>query len=341
MCSSSSPGLRALWFSRSYTGGAAAESSREGDTRRARTLKRILTILKVLVSQIDVLETMTPISFNSFRHRLDTASGFESAQFRALELMLGHKRASAAARYPEDSAERLRLEELMARPSLWQSFLRYLVREGYSLPEEDLPATLASHRRVAGGAGGCGSTSTATTRWCARCASASSTSTKGCRNGATCNVKMVERTIGTKHAPAARRCGVLRTTVGRAVPRPVGDPRRACERRAPSPRRGGALPHAQRAGPAYSRFRGGERLLLTGHSHQAWPDRALDGQRARGTSRAAGRREVGARLRAGGGVRAGFARLLGDRTAALCSPATPTTSCALLSALPIAREGVW
>src|SRR6185503_9084561 len=64
--------------------------------------------------------------------------GFESAQFRALELLLGHKRPSAAARYPEDSAERARLDELMEQPSLWQSFLRYLVHEGYTLPEESL-----------------------------------------------------------------------------------------------------------------------------------------------------------------------------------------------------------
>src|SRR5689334_16334058 len=54
-------------------------------------LKRILTIFKTLVSQVDILETMTPVSFSSFRSRLDTASGFQSAQFRELELMLGHR----------------------------------------------------------------------------------------------------------------------------------------------------------------------------------------------------------------------------------------------------------
>src|SRR5436190_23185775 len=106
-------------------------SLEEGDTPTAlATFKRVLTILKVLVSQIDVLETMTPVSFNSFRHRLDTASGFESAQFRELELRLGHKRESAAARYPEGSEERRRLDELMGQPSVWSSFLHYLVHEG-------------------------------------------------------------------------------------------------------------------------------------------------------------------------------------------------------------------
>ena len=67
------------------------------DTPRALgTFKRILTILKTLVAQVDVLETMTPISFSSFRDRLESASGFQSAQFRELEFLLGQKRSSRA-----------------------------------------------------------------------------------------------------------------------------------------------------------------------------------------------------------------------------------------------------
>ena len=55
------------------------------------TLKRILTILKVLVAQLDILETMTPLEFLSFRDRLDSGSGFQSYQFRELEFALGRK----------------------------------------------------------------------------------------------------------------------------------------------------------------------------------------------------------------------------------------------------------
>ena len=51
------------------------------------TFKRILTILKILVAQVDVLETMTPVAFNSFRARLESASGFQSAQFREVEIL--------------------------------------------------------------------------------------------------------------------------------------------------------------------------------------------------------------------------------------------------------------
>ena len=62
------------------------------DAARAQhTLKRILTILKVLVAQLDILETMTPLEFQSFRERLDQASGFQSDQFRQLEFVLGRR----------------------------------------------------------------------------------------------------------------------------------------------------------------------------------------------------------------------------------------------------------
>ena len=57
------------------------------------TFKRVRTIMKVMVEQIDILETLTPMSFNSFRDRLETASGFQSSQFREFEFLLGYKRA--------------------------------------------------------------------------------------------------------------------------------------------------------------------------------------------------------------------------------------------------------
>src|SRR5215475_13551510 len=63
-------------------------------SRAQHTLKRILTILKVAVSQIDILETMTPLEFLSFRARLEAASGFQSDQFRQIEFVLGRKTAA-------------------------------------------------------------------------------------------------------------------------------------------------------------------------------------------------------------------------------------------------------
>src|SRR5439155_901022 len=146
------------------------------DTPRAlHTLKRVLTILKVVVAQIDVLETMTPLEFLSFRERLESGSGFQSFQFRELEFVLGMKNAAALERYPKESPARRRLEGRLAEPTLWDAFLRFL---------------------------------------------------------------------------GARRMPTLADLV-----------------KSPNP-----------LAAHYSRFRVTERILLTGHSHQAWPDVAFEGQ---------------------------------------------------------------
>ena len=115
---------------------------RQDIDRAQHTLKRILTILKVLVSQLDVLETMTPLEFLSFRDRLESGSGFQSWQFRALEFLLGVRSTEVPARFPEGSAARRELEERLIRPSLWDSLLAFLARAEYSIP----PALLRRDR---------------------------------------------------------------------------------------------------------------------------------------------------------------------------------------------------
>ena len=108
-----------------------------GDSARAlATLKRILTILKTLVAQLDVLETMTPISFSSFRDRLESASGFQSAQFREVEFMLGARDRRMVDHHPPESAGRKRLERRLAQPSLWDAFLHFLAAQGHAVPRE-------------------------------------------------------------------------------------------------------------------------------------------------------------------------------------------------------------
>jgi tryptophan 2,3-dioxygenase len=106
----------------------------DGDTARALgTLKRVLTILKTVVAQIDVLETMTPRQFTSFRDRLDAASGFQSAQFRELEALLGRRDATMLDGHPP--AARDRIAAAMAEPSLFDSFLAYLDTQGYAVAQ--------------------------------------------------------------------------------------------------------------------------------------------------------------------------------------------------------------
>jgi tryptophan 2,3-dioxygenase len=124
-----------------------------GDSSRALgTLKRVLTILKTVVAQIDVLETMTPRQFTTFRDRLDAASGFQSAQFRELEAVLGRRDPGAVDRYPPGSAARERIGDAMARPSVLDSFLRYLAAQGFGVPlavlQRDVSTPLAPSQAV-------------------------------------------------------------------------------------------------------------------------------------------------------------------------------------------------
>ena len=112
---------------------------RDGDTPAAlHTMKRVRTILKTMVSQIDILETMTPMSFESFRDRLSTSSGFQSAQFREFECALGKRSPKLLAPHPEGSPARMRIEARMDKPSLYATFLEYLRKKG-DIPQPAKP----------------------------------------------------------------------------------------------------------------------------------------------------------------------------------------------------------
>ncbi len=116
-----------------------------GDAAGAlQALKRVLTILKTLVAQIDVLETMTPLDFLTFRDRLESASGFESCQFRELEFALGLKNPATLARFAEGSPEHRRLTERLQSPSLWERFVGFLATQGMEAPVEATPITSAA-----------------------------------------------------------------------------------------------------------------------------------------------------------------------------------------------------
>jgi tryptophan 2,3-dioxygenase len=95
--------------------------------------KRVLTIMKTLVSQIDVLETMTPLSFASFRDRLDTASGFQSVQFRLLESAFG-KRGGEKTLARLSDEQKTSVREAFSKPSVYDTFLKMLAKRGYKVP---------------------------------------------------------------------------------------------------------------------------------------------------------------------------------------------------------------
>ncbi|HEU4942193.1 MAG TPA: tryptophan 2,3-dioxygenase family protein [Gaiellaceae bacterium] len=108
------------------------------EARASATFKRVLTILKLVVAQLDVIETMTPTQFLAFRDRLEAASGFQSGQFRELEAILGRRDPGVLDAYHEGSVDRERVTAAMARPSVYDSFLRYLALRGYPVPKETL-----------------------------------------------------------------------------------------------------------------------------------------------------------------------------------------------------------
>ena len=102
-----------------------------------RLLRRCSEIQRVLIQQLRVLETMTPNDFLTFRDHLMPASGFQSAQFRALEFLSGLKDERHLGHYPEGSAERELLAERLRARTVLDAFYDLLRRQGFDLPAGD------------------------------------------------------------------------------------------------------------------------------------------------------------------------------------------------------------
>jgi tryptophan 2,3-dioxygenase len=187
------------------------------ETHRAQhTLKRVLTILKVLVAQLDILETMTPLEFLSFRSRLEAASGFQSDQFRQIEFLLGAKSPQAIRRFPVDSRARGALERRFASPTLWDAFLQYLAREGYPVPSSELARDVTTavepHSELQETLVSVYRRDTKNAELCERMVDLD----EGFQEWRYRHVKMVERTIGAKPGTGGSSgAAYLRTTLGR------------------------------------------------------------------------------------------------------------------------------
>jgi tryptophan 2,3-dioxygenase len=111
--------------------------------RAGQLLRRTHVIERLLVSQIDVLETMTPQDFLEFRAALAPASGFQSVQFRELEFLSGVKDERFVARFRAlEEAERERLARRLSEPSLWDAYLDLFRQRG--LPASSDEEILAS-----------------------------------------------------------------------------------------------------------------------------------------------------------------------------------------------------
>ena len=121
-----------------------------GETYRPRLrLERCLAVERVLVHQVDVIDTMTPQDFLEFRNNLAPASGFQSIQFREIEFLSGLKDPDFVRRFRGLTAsQRERLGARLAEPSLWDGFLAVLRHAGFSVetPRERFEA----YEKIAG-----------------------------------------------------------------------------------------------------------------------------------------------------------------------------------------------
>jgi tryptophan 2,3-dioxygenase len=115
-------------------------------------LARIGHIQTQLVHSWDVLATLTPFDYSSFRNQLGRSSGFQSWQYRLLEFLIGNKNRDMIAVHKGDPALYAELERALESPSLYDECLRLLSRRGFEIPQERLDRDFAEpylpHKQV-------------------------------------------------------------------------------------------------------------------------------------------------------------------------------------------------
>jgi tryptophan 2,3-dioxygenase len=138
-----------LWFKQIlHEVDAAACAMREDRAPAAsRALARVAEIEKLLVTQIHILETMTPINFLGFRDQLNPASGFQSMQFREVEFASGLKDEEIMRAFLEDEFASSRLRARFDAPTLGEEFYALLARRGLGAPPEDVSLPADERRR--------------------------------------------------------------------------------------------------------------------------------------------------------------------------------------------------
>jgi tryptophan 2,3-dioxygenase len=128
-----------LWFKQILHEIDAAISLLDDDrlAAGARALRRVVEIEKLLINQIHILETMTPINFLGFRDELNPASGFQSMQFREIEFASGLKHESILNEFRADEFAYERLRKRFTSPTLGDAFYAALNRRGLDAPAGD------------------------------------------------------------------------------------------------------------------------------------------------------------------------------------------------------------
>ncbi|MBT8091912.1 MAG: tryptophan 2,3-dioxygenase [Gammaproteobacteria bacterium] len=125
----------------------AIENLRRDALRPAvKNLARVRHIQNQLYNQWKVLDTLTPSEYMEFRHVFGKASGFQSAQYRILEFVLGNKSSSMMRYYEHQPEWHARLAEALQSPSLYEELLAYLARRGMPVPQRALDRDFSTTR---------------------------------------------------------------------------------------------------------------------------------------------------------------------------------------------------
>ena len=139
-----------LWFKQILHEIDAAIQFLEEDRVPAatRAVTRIVAIEKLLVNQIHILESMTPISFLAFRDELNPASGFQSMQFREIEFSSGLKDKTIIREFASDEFAHGRLQARISGPTLADCFYRVLQRRGLTAPLTSADADTTEQKKA-------------------------------------------------------------------------------------------------------------------------------------------------------------------------------------------------
>jgi tryptophan 2,3-dioxygenase len=141
-----------LWFKQILheIDAGVAQMNEDRAAAASRSLRRVVEIEKVLVSQIHILETMTPINFLAFRDELNPASGFQSMQFREIEFSSGIKDPEILSSFDSDEFARERLQARFRGPTLGDAFYALLRRRGLAAPADDASLPAEERRKLYG-----------------------------------------------------------------------------------------------------------------------------------------------------------------------------------------------
>ena len=162
---------------------------------------------------------MTPVQFLTFRELLESSSGFQSGQFRELEAILGRRDRGVLTAYHEGSVDYEKVEAALARPSVYDSFFRYLAGKGYEIPVETLERDVTQPVEESAGVQAAVLQAYRDDGEPAQVAERLVDFDEGFMEWRYHHVKMVERTIGSKMAPAATaRSTSARRSTSRSSP---------------------------------------------------------------------------------------------------------------------------